>query len=96
MSGLADAVTLLLVGAGLFFLLAGTAGLLRFPDAAARVHALTKADGLGLGLIVLGLLPQAAGVAGALKLLAIWGLVLVAGAAVGQMIARHAADERGP
>lgn len=95
MSVLADGFTLLCVGAGLVFLLAGTVGLLRFPDAASRLHALTKADGLGLGLIVLGLLPQAAGLLGALKLMAIWGLVLLAGATVGPMIARHATGGAG-
>jgi multicomponent Na+:H+ antiporter subunit G len=89
MSLLADAFTLLAVAAGVFFFLAGTAGLLRFPDSASRLHALTKADGLGLGLIVLGLLPQADGLVTALKLLAIWLLVLLAGATVGQMIARR-------
>lgn len=78
------------VAAGLLFLAAGTAGLLRFPDAASRLHALTKADGLGLGLIVLGLLPQMPGLAAALKLLAIWGLVLLAGATIGPLIAAHA------
>ena len=52
------------VAAGAFFFLAGTVGLLRFPDALTRLHALTKADNLGLGLIVLGLLPQADGAAG--------------------------------
>lgn len=95
MSLLADGFTLLAVAAGLMFLVAGTAGLLRFPDAASRLHALTKADGLGLGLIVLGLLPQMGGLLPALKLLAILGLVLLAGATIGPMIARHA-TERDP
>jgi multicomponent Na+:H+ antiporter subunit G len=44
---------LILLGA--FFFLAGTLGLLRFPDVYTRLHALTKADNLGLGLTVLGL-----------------------------------------
>lgn len=39
---------------GCFFYLAGTVGLLRLPDVFTRLHALTKADNLGLGLIVLG------------------------------------------
>jgi multicomponent Na+:H+ antiporter subunit G len=73
--------------AGAFFFLAGTVGLLRFPDALTRLHALTKADNLGLGLVVLGLIPQADGPLGALKLIAIWLLVLVTGATVSQLIA---------
>ncbi len=88
MSLLADVFTIVAVLAGLVFFIAGTAGLLRFPDTASRLHALTKADHLGLGLIVLGLLPRAGGMGGALRLLAIWGLVLVSSAAVGPMVAR--------
>jgi integrase len=49
---------LLIIG-GSFFL-AGTLGLLRFPDVYTRLHALTKADNVGLGLIVTGLALQAA------------------------------------
>lgn len=86
------AFTCVFVLAGLVFLAAGTTGLLRFPDAASRLHALTKADGLGLGLIVIGLLPQMPGLAAALKLLAIWGLVLLAGATIGPLIAAHATE----
>jgi multicomponent Na+:H+ antiporter subunit G len=92
---LADAVTILAVLAGLVFFVAGTAGLLRFPDTASRLHALTKADHLGLGLIVLGLLPQVSGVGQALRLIAIWALVLLSSAAVGPMIARLARGEAG-
>jgi multicomponent Na+:H+ antiporter subunit G len=85
---LADILTILAVLAGVVFFVAGTAGLLRFPDTASRLHALTKADHLGLGLIVLGLLPRAESLGGALRLLAIWALVLLSSAAVGPMIAR--------
>lgn len=90
MTLLADAFTIVAVLAGLFFFLAGSAGLLRFRDTASRLHALTKADHLGLGLIVLGLLPRAEGIGGALRLLAIWGLVLLSSATAGPMIARLA------
>jgi multicomponent Na+:H+ antiporter subunit G len=82
--------TVVAVVSGAFFFLAGTVGLLRFPDALTRLHALTKADNLGLGLIVLGLLPQVAGPIAALKLVAIWLLVMLAGATVSQLIAREA------
>jgi multicomponent Na+:H+ antiporter subunit G len=85
-----DFFTIVTVSAGAVFFLAGTVGLLRFPDALTRLHALTKADNLGLGLIVLGLLPRADGVLGGLKLVFIWLLVLLAGAAVSQLIARVA------
>ena len=80
--------TVVAVVAGGFFFLAGTAGLLRFPDSLTRLHALTKADNLGLGLVVLGLLPQAGSASAGLKLVCIWLLVLLSGATAGQLIAR--------
>ena len=83
-----DIFTVLAVSAGAFFFLAGTVGLLRFPDALTRLHALTKADNLGLGLVVLGLLPRADGALDALKLIVVWLLVLLAGATVSQLLAR--------
>ncbi|MFN3716540.1 MAG: monovalent cation/H(+) antiporter subunit G [Thiobacillus sp.] len=79
----------LLVAGGAFFL-AGTLGLLRFPDVYSRLHALTKADNLGLGFILAGLALQADSVAAALKLVLIWPLVLAASAAVSHAIARRA------
>jgi multicomponent Na+:H+ antiporter subunit G len=82
-----DIFTVLAVLAGAFFFLAGTVGLIRFPDALTRLHALTKVDNLGLGLVVLGLLPQANGLFGALKLVTIWLLVQLSGAIVTQLIA---------
>jgi multicomponent Na+:H+ antiporter subunit G len=80
--------TVVAVTAGAFFFLAGTVGVLRFPDPLTRLHALTKADTLGLGLVVLGLLPHAGGVAGGLKLVCIWLLVLLSGSVSSQLIAR--------
>ena len=57
MSGLLEFLSIALVMAGAVFFLAGTVGLLRFPDFYTRLHVLTKADNLGLGLVVLGLAP---------------------------------------
>jgi multicomponent Na+:H+ antiporter subunit G len=90
MSIAVDIFSIIAVSAGAFFFLAGTVGLLRFPDALTRLHALTKADNLGLGLVVLGLLPQTDGPLSALKLIFVWLLVLLGGATVAQLIARTA------
>ncbi len=92
MISLADIFTVICVLGGAFFFMAGTAGLLRFPDALTRLHALTKADNLGLGLVVLGLMPRAEGLLAALKLASVWLLVLFTGAAVSQLIAKAARD----
>jgi multicomponent Na+:H+ antiporter subunit G len=94
MTNLCNAFTIVLVGAGAFFFLAGTVGLLRFPDTLSRLHALTKADNLGLGLIVLGLLPQAERPSDALKLVLVWILVLIASVSAAQLVARK--TERKP
>jgi len=88
-----DIMTIVAVSAGALFFLAGTIGLLRFPDTLTRLHALTKADNLGLGLVVLGLLPQAGSLRDGLKLILVWFLVLLAGATVSQLIARVARQD---
>lgn len=92
MSAALDAFTVVAVCAGAFFFLAGSVGLLRFPDAASRIHALTKADNLGLGLVVLGLLPQAGSALAGAKLLAIWALAQLTATAVAQLLASSARD----
>ena len=93
MSDLLTLWTVLAVAGGAIFFLAGSVGLLRFPDSLTRLHALTKADNLGLGLVVLGLLPLAGSPSAALKLVCIWLLVLISGATGSQLIAR--AQRRG-
>lgn len=87
-----ELVSAALLVAGCAFFFAGTVGLLRFPDVYTRLHALTKADNLGLGLIVLGLALQADNLASGLKLVLIWPLVLAASAAVSHIIARRARE----
>jgi len=87
---LLDLFSVVAIAAGAVFYLAGTVGLLRFPDAYTRLHALTKADNLGMALVVLGLLPLAGGLLAALKLVLVWLLVMLSSAAVSQLIARSA------
>jgi multicomponent Na+:H+ antiporter subunit G len=79
---------LILLGA--FFFLAGTLGLLRFPDVYTRLHALTKGDNLGLGLIALGLALQAESLPVVLKLALIWLLALVASSTACYLVANSA------
>ncbi|MBK1617285.1 monovalent cation/H(+) antiporter subunit G [Lamprobacter modestohalophilus] len=87
---LVSLLSVALLVAGAVFFLAGTLGLLRFPDVYTRLHALTKADNLGLGLMVLGLMLQAESLAAAGKLLFIWLLLLAASATAGQLVASWA------
>jgi multicomponent Na+:H+ antiporter subunit G len=88
--GLDLLLSVVLVSGGAFFFLAGTLGLLRFPDLLTRIHALTKADNVGLGLVVAGLavLADNAFVLG--QLLLIWLLVLLSSASAAHVLARHA------
>ncbi len=87
MTAIINAFTIVTVAAGAAFFLAGALGLLRFPDTLSRLHALSKADNLGLGLIVLGLLPQTTGLFVGLKLIGIWLLAQLSAATVSRLIA---------
>lgn len=78
----------LIIGAAFF--LAGTIGLVRFPDVYTRLHALAKVDNLALGFTLLGLLFRTEDIASGLKLILIWLLVLAASTAMSFLIARRA------
>lgn len=84
---------LLLLGA--LFYLAGTVGLLRFPDALSRLHALTKADNVGLLLICLGLSVLSQSPRQAALLLLIWLLALLAATVSAHLVAGRALKDSG-
>ena len=88
-------LSMLLIGAGMLFFLAGSVGVLRLPDLLSRLHALTKADNLGLGLVVLGLMLQARDAFELLRLLLVWLLVLFAGSVACYLVARSATGAQG-
>lgn len=90
---LRDALTVALTALGLAFFCVGTLGLLRFPDSFSRLHALTKADNLGLGFLALGLAFQAEGWADVVRLAIVWVLALLAAGTAAQMVARAALAE---
>ena len=85
-----DLLAAALIGLGAVFFVAGSVGLLRFPDIYCRLHALTKADGLGLALIALGVALMAAEAAQILRIALIWFFVAAASATSGHLIARFA------
>lgn len=92
---MADIATYVLTGLGLLFFLAGTVGLIRFPDTFSRLHALTKADNLGLGLTALGIAFQAQSWREIALLVLIWALVLLSAGTVAQLVARTALNGTG-
>ena len=85
---LLEILSAVLVVAGAGFFTVGTVGLVRLPDLRTRLHALTKADNLGLGLVVLGLVLQAGSVGAAVKLLVVWFLAMPASAVVAHLMSR--------
>lgn len=50
-----NAIIILFLAAGVFFFFIGVIGLLRLPDVYSRMHATTKCDTLGAGLILFAL-----------------------------------------
>ncbi len=83
-------VALVFLIAGCFFYLAGTIGLLRFGDVHSRLHALTKADNLGLMLVCASLAVLAANWRITALLVLTWLLGLLAATVSAHLIARHA------
>jgi multicomponent Na+:H+ antiporter subunit G len=90
---MADVATYVLTALGLMFFMAGTIGLIRFPDTFSRLHALTKADNLGLGFIALGVAFQTETWREVALLALVWTLSLIAAGTVSQLIARAAMTE---
>lgn len=90
-----DVAAVVFLLAGGFFFLAGTVGLLRFADTHSRLHAVTKADNVGLGLVVVGLLFLVSSWILAVKIIVVWVLVLVSSTTVCQLIAQVAHSEDG-
>lgn len=88
-----DLLTIFFTAGGLAFFLAGTVGLIRFPDTHSRLHALTKADNLGLGFIAAGVAFQAPGWRMLALLLLIWALALLAAGVMAQLVARAALED---
>lgn len=78
MSQLPALLALTLILAGAFFFTVGTLGLIRFPDLRSRLHALTKADNLGLGLVLAGVALLLGSWTGAAVLALTWVLALAA------------------
>ncbi len=94
MSILLELLGALLVLAGTAFSVLGTVGLLRFPDPMSRLHALTKADGTGLGLCVAGLGLIAFDLGAATLMLLIWLGVMLSGATAAHLVARRVLERQ--
>jgi multicomponent Na+:H+ antiporter subunit G len=88
-----DTLAILAIFSGLFFFLSGSIGLLRLPDLFTRLHALAKADNVGLALVALGVIMLEPAVVNDIKIVVIWLLVMAASAISSHLVARHALRE---
>jgi len=85
-----DALAILAIFSGLFFFLSGSIGLLRLPDLFSRLHALAKADNVGLALVALGVIMLEPVLINDIKIVIIWLLVMAASAISSHLVARSA------
>jgi len=75
---------------GLFFMLAGTIGVLRLPDFYTRIHAAGMTDTLGAEMIIIGLIIQSGFSQMSLKLLFVAFLMLLTGPTATHAVANAA------
>lgn len=88
-----DTLAILAIFSGLFFFFSGSIGLLRLPDLFSRLHALAKADNVGLALVALGVIILEPDLLNDVKIAVIWLLVMAASAISSHLVARHALRE---
>ncbi len=87
---MSDLLAFILIFTGITFFFFGAIGLLRLPDLHSRLHALTKADNLGLGLLFLGIALLHGSTLVAFKLMLIWLLALLGSATSAHLISQYA------
>lgn len=85
-----QALSVISIAAGIGFFIAGSVGMLRLPDTLTRLHALTKADNLGIGLVALGVAFQSEHLSDVLQIALVWLLALYASSSAGFLFARLA------
>ena len=86
--------TLISMAAGLFFIFAGTIGVLRLPDFYTRLHAAGMTDTLGAELVLLALIFQCDNIQMVLKLLLVAFFLLITSPTATHAVA-HAAYRAG-
>ena len=82
-------LAIILMGGGIFFLAVGVIGLLRLPDVYTRLHATTKCDTMGAGLVLLSLAVQS-DFASAVKLVIITLFIWITNPTAAHVIAKAA------
>ncbi len=85
-----DLLVVLLLFTGALFFIIGTIGFLRFPDVYTRLHAATKCDTLGLGMILAGIMLYEGATFASVKLMFIIIFVFLTNPTAAHAIARAA------
>ena len=75
---------------GLFFIVVGSIGVLRFPDVYTRLHAAGMTDTMGAGLVLVGLSFQEGPTLITVRLLMIWAFLLFTSPIATHAVARAA------
>ena len=75
---------------GLFFIVVGSIGVLRFPDVYTRLHAAGMTDTMGAGLVLIGLSFQEGPTLITVRLLMIWAFLLFTSPIATHALARAA------
>ena len=91
---LTDLLSWLLLVAGGFFFLVGAVGLNRMPDVFTRMHAVSVADTIGVGLLIAGMILQAGPTLISVKLLLILLVVWFTGPVATHALARAALHDK--
>lgn len=89
-------IVIIFLFAGIFFFMVGVIGLLRLPDVYCRMHATTKCDTLGAGLILLALALYAGPGGTAVKLLLMIVFIWITNPVAAHAIARAAYKNKTP
>ena len=85
-----DVLSWLAILGGLFFILVGGIGVLRFPDVYTRLHAAGMTDTMGAGLVLVRLAFQAGPTLITVRLLMIWAFLLFTSPIATHALARAA------
>lgn len=92
MALLIDTAAWVLMITGALFFASAAVGMVRFPDIFCRLHAVAKADTVGMGLLCAGLALNSRSLLTTVLLVVIW-LVVMASAAVNcQLLARYSVE----
>ena len=89
-------VCIVLVSLGVFFLIMGAVGILRFPDFYTRMHAAGKCDTLGSLLVVIGLALHGGATLASAKIIAIAVFIFLTSPTATHAIARAAHRNKVP